>query len=398
MIEKIRIQNFKSMGDVTVDLTPVTVLIGPSGVGKSNFLEAIRFFRNYLLVGDQAVEMEGGWPSIWPNGQPQPLAISIQFRLPDFGHIFSYSLCWDRDKNLQVPPERQIFLASESLHVDEVAILSRQGSQWVNWPGALAPPEIRRPIPVYLGQLPTVTEAVLTFSAFTNGVGWHDFPASVFTQSTRPSQPLFGNAKVELNGLSDNADNYLSVLRELTQDLRNQRARRQILARLKQINPTVRSVELNSIQKSTEVVVGHELGNHVIALNLSQESDGFRRYYAHLLSLYQIPPKQLLMFEEPENGIFPGALRNLAEEFNAAANDHRGQILLTTHSPMLLDGFQPEQIRVVELDPQALRTQIGFLDPDQIESIKERLLNPGELLTVDAARIASDQPAEAMAQ
>ena len=52
MIEQIRIQNFKSIRDVTVELSPVTVLIGRSGVGKSNFLRAIRFLRNYLLNAD----------------------------------------------------------------------------------------------------------------------------------------------------------------------------------------------------------------------------------------------------------------------------------------------------------------------------------------------------------
>ena len=41
-------------------------------------------------------------------------------------------------------------------------------------------------------------------------------------------------------------------------------------------------------------------------LDLTEESDGFRRFYAHLLALYQTPPKQTLVFEEPENGIYPG--------------------------------------------------------------------------------------------
>jgi predicted ATPase len=118
---------------------------------------------------------------------------------------------------------------------------------------------------------------------------------------------------------------------------------------------------------------------------LSQESDGFRRYYAHLLALYQTPPKQVLMFEEPENGIYPGALRNLAEEFNEAPRKGRGQVLLTTQSPDLLDGFEPESLRVVELDA-AQSTKIGQLDPDQVQAVKDHLLEPGELLTVDSAR------------
>jgi predicted ATPase len=155
------------------------------------------------------------------------------------------------------------------------------------------------------------------------------------------------------------------------------------------VNETVRSVELDSIQNPQRVIVGHQIGPARIPLHLSQESDGFRRYYAHLLSLYQTPPKQVLMFEEPENGVYPGALRNLAEEFAAAPREGRGQILLTTQSPALLDGFEPDQIRVVELDPATQQTRIGPLDPAQADTVRERLLEPGELLTVDTARIAS---------
>lgn len=48
MIKSIHIQNFKSLRDVTVNLGPLTVLIGRSGTGKSNFVQAIRFLRDYL--------------------------------------------------------------------------------------------------------------------------------------------------------------------------------------------------------------------------------------------------------------------------------------------------------------------------------------------------------------
>lgn len=129
------------------------------------------------------------------------------------------------------------------------------------------------------------------------------------------------------------------------------------------------------------------MGDQLIPLDLSQESDGFRRYYAHLLALYQTPPKQLLMFEEPANGIYPGALRNLAEEFRSAAQAGRGQVLISTQSPDLLDGFEAESLRVVDVD-EAQSTIIGPLDPAQLQAVKDQMLEPGELITVDQARLA----------
>ena len=43
MFEKIRIQNFKSVYDETLELGRVNVFIGENGSGKSNLLEAVAF-------------------------------------------------------------------------------------------------------------------------------------------------------------------------------------------------------------------------------------------------------------------------------------------------------------------------------------------------------------------
>jgi hypothetical protein len=50
----------------------------------------------------------------------------------------------------------------------------------------------------------------------------------------------------------------------------------------------------------------------------------------------------------------------------------------------LLDCFSADQIRVVELDN--LETKIGPLAEEQKEALRDELLHPGELLTVDPAR------------
>lgn len=42
MIERIHIENYKCLRDVTVELGDFTVLIGPNDSGKSSFLEALQ--------------------------------------------------------------------------------------------------------------------------------------------------------------------------------------------------------------------------------------------------------------------------------------------------------------------------------------------------------------------
>lgn len=381
MIEHIQIRNFKSIRGVDVELSPVTVIIGRSGVGKSNFLRAIRFLRNYLLGGDNAALIEGGWHRIFPFGAKAELSYLIRFRIPGYNKAFQYEVAWKPNPN-----QDHGLPAVERLRLGDDLIFGRSEKQWEAWPDARAKPPLEWKL--YLSSFPTVSEAVLAFTFLTTGIGWHDFPADVFRTSAVNVDLFGGKTKDSYTGLSDSADNYLGVLRDLTQNLQSQHARRQILARVQQINSSVSSLELDSILDPKKVVVGHKVGDQLIPLDLSQESDGFRRYYAHLLALYQTPPKQVLMFEEPENGIYPGALRNLAEEFGNAAENGRGQVLLTTQSPELLDGFEPETIRVVDVD-QAQLTKIAPLDPTQLQAVKDHLLEPGELMTVDPARPAT---------
>ena len=60
---------------------------------------------------------------------------------------------------------------------------------------------------------------------------------------------------------------------------------------------------------------------------------------------------------------------------------------MTTHSPELLDHFPPEALRVVQLDKH--QTRIGPVDDAQRAALQDNLLNAGELLTVDPARMRS---------
>jgi predicted ATPase len=139
------------------------------------------------------------------------------------------------------------------------------------------------------------------------------------------------------------------------------------------------------LPERNRITVVHEVNGRHLQLDLDQKAEGFRRFLAYLIALYQTPPKQTLVFEEPEKGIHPAALAALADQFKACPEAGRGQVILTTHSPDLLDHFEPEQLRVVEIEDY--HTRIGPVASEQLEALREQLLKPGELLTVDLARL-----------
>ena len=75
-------------------------------------------------------------------------------------------------------------------------------------------------------------------------------------------------------------------------------------------------------------------------------SSGTLRMLALMTALHGHPEARLLGIEEPENYVHPAALSSLVEHLLDARE--RVQIMITTHSPMLLDLFDdPAAVRVV---------------------------------------------------
>lgn len=384
MIKRIKIRDFKSIRELDLELDPVTVLVGRSGTGKSNLVQAIRFLRNYLLNPQKAVNYEFGWERILPVAKKDPkTSIEVSFTVPGEDHIYTYQVAFE------VPAgghTSQTALTAEQLSLGSEILFSRlrpAAGQWA-WettPKVTPLPTANAANEPMLGSFPSMQQVVFAFAALTTGIGYYHFPSNILAWGGSERPILILNS---LPGLSDNASNYREVMRGITQDFHHPNIRKNLLASLRAINPSIESVELDSVINPQRAIIGHKADDRVFALNLEQESDGLRRFYAHLLALYQTPPKLTMVFEEPENALFPGALSLLADEFKAAPREQRGQVILTTHNPILLDSFDVDNVRAVEMRDGA--TIVGRVAKDQRQAVKDRLLTTGELLTVDRVR------------
>ena len=380
MITRIRIKNFRSLADVDVRLSPATVLIGRSGTGKSNFLRAIRFLRDFISGQPMAViNAFGGWGQIVSRVNPDATDVEFiaNFSLPGFAEEFCYHLAIGRS----IQPGH-LAVVKETLKAGDrnliAASIAKDAVPSLFGPG--------QPAPVELQSLSGNQEIAITFQVLSQGVGCYDFPGNVLRDKNRDK------AKLPVGeGLSDDGSTYLAALNDIQNDLHRLSHWRQIISAAQVINPSFDSLGMSRpIPERVDVV--HRISDGLLSFELAQESEGFRKFLAHVIALYQTPPKFLLAFEEPEKGIYPGALAVLAEEFKACAASGRGQVILTTHSPQLLDHFDPEQVRVVEITDMG--TRIGPMSPEQLESVKEQLMTTGELLTVDPARLETP-PVEA---
>src|SRR5439155_5587147 len=125
------------------------------------------------------------------------------------------------------------------------------------------------------------------------------------------------------------------VADRILSDLSKAQSWQQIATSMRAVNRTASSLTLNA-PNPDRLDVGYRFNGRLLTFDVRQESEGFRRYLAHMLAMYQNPSKQTLVFEHPESGLHPGALESLAHEFKACPQDGRGQVILTTHSPQLL--------------------------------------------------------------
>ena len=386
MIKRIKICDFKSIRELDLALDPVTVLVGRSGTGKSNIVQAIRFLRNILLNQREGINYEWGWERIIPVGEKRPkTSIEVTFSLPGEEPEYNYHIAFGMPGQAQYPGG-QMQLKAERLSLGKDIIFSR-GRQdsgawtWEKAPEIAVPPhQLDDPI---LSSFPSLQKVVFAYAGLSTGIGYYHFPASILAIAR--GQEHGADFLQHVPGLSDNAQNYLTVMRGITQDFHHPNIRKSLLASLQAVNRSIVSIELDSLINSQRAIVGHEASGRIFELNLQQESDGFRRFYAHLLALYQTPPKLTLIFEEPENAIFPGALSLLADEFKAAPRENRGQIILTTHNPTLLDSFDVDNVRAVEMRDG--KTFVGLVSKEQRDAVKEHLLTTGDLLKVEQPKL-----------
>ena len=383
MIKCVKIKNFKSLTDVTINLDDLTVLIGRSGSGKTNFVDALRFIRQYLMTRNLSFVPNslGGWKRVVSATALRPTNISfeITFSVDGINGDFIYYV--DLKQTAQGPHE-DFQLAGESLSLGSEVLFQSQAGKWVKPPNIVTASQPTGELT--LASLSGIQEVAIAYVYLTEGLGCYDFPSTVLQKAEQ------GQSK----GLGDNGINYLEAFAAIEGNLQALRNWREIIESTRSLIPSIKSLETNKPSRNG-VIVSHEINGKALVMDLSQESEGLRRFLAQMIALYQSPPKQTLLFEEPEKGIHPGALATLAEQFKACPKSGRGQVILTTHSPELLDLFNVENIRVVERSNY--ETKIGPVTTEQMQAVKESLLSTGELLTVDPARLSSATTTEARA-
>jgi predicted ATPase len=182
--------------------------------------------------------------------------------------------------------------------------------------------------------------------------------------------------------LEGDGRNLASVLREIERADPDGKTR--IDEYLRTIVPGVDSASFEPLGPKVTLLFRQNAGQkHPWSFFAENMSDGTLRVLAILVAAYQARRNgerrvPLIGIEEPETAIHPGAAEILAEALVAASQSV--QVILTTHSPDLLDykGFKDDQILAVT--NAAGRTAIASMDEASRKAVREGLYSIGDLL------------------
>jgi predicted ATPase len=83
-------------------------------------------------------------------------------------------------------------------------------------------------------------------------------------------------------------------------------------------------------------------------LTPSEVSDGTMLLLAMLALAHSPNPPEVLLVEEPENGVHPSRLQEIVRVFRGLSSEGGAngptQVVMTTHAPYLLDAMRPEEV------------------------------------------------------
>ena len=345
MITQFHVKNYKALRDVTLSLTPIHVLIGPNDSGKTSILEAIAALCK---------------SADYPLSQLFPTTSNPS------------DLLWDTLGD---------DAASFGAEIADDAIAGEYHVECAMRPG-VGPPlrgnevwtaKNRQPLSIPQANS-TGTSLQWAFTTTWTGLepglarALHDALSGVAVFRWNPrllKLPVVLDAAHRLSmdssgfGLAQCLDDILGLDRDRFRELETE---------FREIFPEMKAIQLISVhayqwphphlaEDLPHAVNASGKGIYFQLLNdrtipAAQASDGSLLVLAYLTLLHLPDPPRVILVEEPENGIHPKRLEEVLKILRKLIEKRkRTQIIMTTHSPYLLDFFKPEEVTLCCKEP-----------------------------------------------
>ncbi|MCB9508357.1 MAG: AAA family ATPase [Myxococcales bacterium] len=386
-LHRITAKNFRSLGDVSVGLQPLSVLVGPNGAGKSNLLSVVRFLGDTARLDlDAALRQAGGFDRLRFRGATKRFfEIGVHSVVTEYAHAGAVD-----EYVLKVSPVLRhsanrglfVFARAERFRFKRTKGRGRrltvEGSKLSvvdDGAGARAPRAGNlAPTATALSTLPRLGEAnggaaLGKLANLLTSLRVFDVDVNLARQPQRTDR--------DSSKLAADASNLAAFLDYLRTD------HPEVLARLEQdlryVVPGFGSLVFDAVGgAASAVAVGFTETALPGTTALADASFGTVRALALLAMLHDPAPPPLTCVEEVDHGLHPHAIERIVERMREATA--RTQLLVATHSPTFVNQLRAEELIVCERDPRTGATIAPAISTAEVAAmIEESPLGLGEL-------------------
>ncbi|MEZ0612130.1 AAA family ATPase [Fibrella sp. WM1] len=352
MLKRVSIQNFKSLKDVTLDLQKVNLLIGPNNSGKTNFLKALEFVRNY----NEKIITDINIPFKKYNFSDLKIELLFSSMYPDFLEDYNFISFYYSAKR------HDPFLQSFKQNV-EIKLHTSKSKDIKN-------------IVYSLNDSQDIFPDEFVFNSM------YDYLGKIRIYRPDPNKII----QPSIVGLGDNyilsdASNIIAFFDYIRDD--QPEIFSKIKRDLKVCVPEFSEINFQSIVANEDLIkqygagtykrLGLTNGKQKVKYWADELSEGTLYFLALLCIINQPDPPKILLLEEPEKGIHPRRIREVMDFIFRLAAEKDIQIILTTHNEHVLDEFstRPESVFVFDKDEEGA-TYVRNLQTDIIEPTNKR--------------------------
>lgn len=340
LLRSLRVAGVKSARDSgDMELPRLAVLVGRNGSGKSAVLEALQWLQDALRDGLSAATSRRykSFRDLCTHGSNQ-LQFNLKLASADESQHLSYDLVvTGSDRGVpEVARETCHWGGTEEINTDE------HGIRWIG--GGI---QVDQPDRLALPQAGPASGAQRLVTLLRQAVFLRLYPRAL-AQPSALQRPAGGPC------LDEEGADLPALLSEL--EATQSEGRGRLLRYLQEtLVAGIKKVDLERHRDQGVLVVDQSVGEGQESIRLPAWvlSEGTRRLTALYAVMSFQPPPSLLVIEEIENGLDPWTLRSVLRALRSTSEDGVS-VLLTTHSPYLLDAFEPRNIiHVIYRDGQS---------------------------------------------
>ena len=375
-LRRMHVLGFRSISAQEVDFDNPTFFVGRNGSGKSNLADAFAFLSEAMVSPLQGViEQRGGFAAIAhrssARGRPTNLTLAVRLSNPGGDTTdanYSIDLRSRKDYDFEIARERcDVIRADGSRRAFERRTI-RGETVWDSKIDALAPaiePNALA-LPLVGGYRPF--RAVF---GFLSRMRTYRIEPAVMRAMQEPD----GGAELRSDGR-----NAASVLRQIQRSPEHRVRIRQLLESVVPGTIDVRTKRHGN--KLTLEFTQDRARAEPVKFEAFSMSDGTLRVLGLIMAVFQRPAPSVLVVEEPEASMHPGALGSILDVLQLASQSM--QVVVTTHSPDILDAKWIEDRHLRILSWEHGSTRISPVSQAVRAALQKHLMGAGELLRSNA--------------